>query len=137
MYTAINTAGTGLTAYRAWVDVIANNLANINTIKPMDEDAFQAQYALASEIPATFGGDGIGRGVRVVALPKGDPEGDIAYLPDNPLANEEGYVRRPEINLSQQMGDLILAQRAFQANATTVDRSKAIYEAAIAIGKGI
>lgn len=135
MYDAINTSGTGLTAYRAWIDVLANNIANVNTVRPTSENAFQASYVEAHEIGA--GTDGIGRGVRVVGLPKGDPAGDLAYSPDSPLADDEGMVRRPDINMSQQMGDLILAQRAFQANANAVERSKAMYEAAIQIGKGM
>jgi flagellar basal-body rod protein FlgC len=135
MYDAINTSGTGLTAYRAWIDVLANNIANVNTVRPTSENAFQASYVEASEIGA--GTDGIGRGVRVHDLRQGDPAGDLSYDPGNPLADAEGMVRRPDIDMSQQMGDLILAQRAFQANANAVDRSKAMYEAAIQIGKGM
>lgn len=135
MYDAINTSATGLTAYRAWIDVLSDNIANVNTVKPTSEDAFQATFAQASEIGA--GADGIGTGVRITTLAKGDPEGNLTYDPSNPIADAEGMVRRPDINMSQQMGDLILAQRAFQANANAVERSKAMYEAAIAIGKGM
>lgn len=135
MFDAIDTSGTGLTVSRIWIDVLANNIANVNTVRSMDEDAFQASYVQAREIAA--GRDGIGRGVQAVDLPKGSPEGDVTYDPDNPLANDEGLVRRPSINMSEQMGDLILAQRSFQANANTIERSKAMYEAAIAIGKGM
>src|SRR5690348_16919341 len=122
MYDAINTSATGLTAYRAWIDVLANNIANVNTVKPMSENAFQASYAQAREIGP--GADGIGQGVRITDLAKGDPTGQVTYDPSNPLANREGLVRRPDIDMSQQMGDLILAQRAFQANANAIDRSK-------------
>lgn len=135
MYDAINTSATGLTAHRAWIDMLADNIANVNTVKPMEEDAFQATFAQAREIGA--GPDGIGTGTRIVTKAYGDPEGIVTYDPDNPLANEEGYVRRPDINMSQQMGDLMLAQRAFQANANALERSKAMYEAAIQIGKGM
>lgn len=135
MFDAINTSATGLTAYRAWIDVLSDNIANVNTVKPMTENAFQASYAQAREIGA--GPDGIGTGVRITHLEKGSAEGLPTYDPDNPVADAEGYVRRPDINMSQQMGDLILAQRAFQANSNAVERSKAMYEAAIAIGKGI
>lgn len=135
MFDAINTSGTGLTAYRAWIDVIANNIANVNTVKPMSGNAFQAQFAQAQEIAA--GPDGIGRGIRITALPTSSREGIPTYEPDSPLADAEGYVRRPDIDMSQQMGDLILAQRAFQANANAVQRSTDMYESAIAIGKGI
>ncbi|MBN9610566.1 MAG: hypothetical protein BGO26_16190 [Actinobacteria bacterium 69-20] len=135
MFEAIDTSGTGLTAYRAWIDVLANNIANVNTVKPMSGNAFQAQFAQAQEIAA--GPDGIGRGVRVTALPLSSREGIPTYDPTNPVADAEGYVRRPDIDMNQQMGDLILAQRAFQANANAVERSTAMYESAIAIGKGI
>ena len=135
MFDAINTSGTGMTAYRTWIDVLANNIANVNTVKPMSGPAFQAQYAQAQEIAP--GPDGVGRGVEVVALPTSSAQGIPTYEPDNPIADAAGYVRRPDIDMSQQMGDLILAQRAFQANANAVERSASMYEAAIAIGKGI
>lgn len=135
LYGAIDTAATGVQLNRMWIDVLANNIANVNTVRPTSEDAFQATYLDAREIAA--GADGIGRGVQAAELPKGDPAGDMTYEPDNPLADAEGYVRRPAINMSEQMGDLILAQRAFQANTSVIERSKAMYEAAIAIGKGM
>ena len=99
--------------------------------RPDDEDA--------ASCGAWFreGPDGIGRGVRVTALPLSSREGIPTYDPTNPVADAEGYVRRPDIDMNQQMGDLILAQRAFQANANAVERSTAMYESAIAIGKGI
>lgn len=135
MYHSINTAATGLTVFRTWIDVIAHNVANVNTTKPMDEDAFRAQFLqVRANEP---GADGIGRGVSAVNVPEGDPNGRVSYDPDSPLADEEGYVRRPDMNLSGQMGNLIIAQRAFQANAQMVDRAKETYEAGIAIGKGI
>lgn len=135
MFDAINTSGTGLHVNRVWIDVLANNIANVNTIRATDDEAFRATYVDAQELAA--GADGIGRGTHVVDLPQGSPEGELFYDPDHPLADDEGMVRRPAINMSEQMGDLILAQRAFQANANTIDRSKAMYEAAINIGKGM
>jgi flagellar basal-body rod protein FlgC len=55
----------------------------------------------------------------------------------NPMADAQGYIRSTDVNLSEQMGDLIIAQRAYQANANVVDRAKATYEAALQIGKGV
>lgn len=135
MFDAINTSGTGMTTYRTWIDVLADNIANVNTVKPMSGPAFQAQFVQAQEIAA--GPDGVGRGVQVEALPTSSAQGIPTYDPGNPLADAQGYVRRPDIDLSQQMGDLILAQRAFQANANAVQRSTDVYDSAIAIGKGI
>ena len=59
----------------------------------------------------------------------------MVYEPDNPVADAEGYVRYPDIDLSEQMGALIMAQRGYQANAAVVDRAKETYQAALQIGK--
>lgn len=135
MFNAIGTAGTGLSTYRTWIDVIANNIANVNTVRPTSEKAFQAQYVRAQAIEG--GPDGVGQGVRVTELPLSSPEGQVSYQPDSPIADAQGLVRRPDIDMSEQMGNLIMAQRAFQANANVVDRAKEVYQAAINIGKGI
>jgi flagellar basal-body rod protein FlgC len=59
----------------------------------------------------------------------------MVYEPDNPVADEKGYVRYPDIDLSSQMGALIMAQRGYQANAAVVDRAKETYQAALEIGR--
>jgi flagellar basal-body rod protein FlgC len=74
-------------------------------------------------------------GVYVDGTALGDAEGRLVHDPANPLADAEGYVRMPDIDLGAQMGSLIMAQRGYQANAGVVDRAKTAYEAALQIGK--
>ncbi|KQO98230.1 flagellar basal body rod protein FlgC [Leifsonia sp. Leaf264] len=126
-FDSIGISGTGLTVNRKWLDAIADNIANINTAAPTDGNAFQARYI---EVQAGENGDG----VYVKATRFGDAEGRLAYEPDNPLADENGYVRYPDIDLSSQMSQLIMAQRAYQANAAAIDRSQSIAQAGIKIG---
>ena len=57
------------------------------------------------------------------------------YEPDNPIADADGYVRYPDVDLSEQMGSLIMAQRGYQANAQVVDRARTMYESALQIGR--
>lgn len=135
MFDAIDTSGTGMTAYRTWLDVIANNIANVNDVSPTSGPAFQAQYVQVQPIAA--GPDGVGHGVTETGLPASSAKGILEYDPNDPLADAKGYVRRPDIDMSQQMGNLIMAQRAFEANANVVERSTDIYKSAIDIGKGI
>lgn len=125
---AIAIAGTALTVHRKWLDAISDNIANVNTVKPTNEAAFQARYVLAKE------GEG-NTGVYVTGAAFGDAVGRMVYEPEHPLADAEGYVRYPEIDLASQMGQLIMAQRGYEANAAVVDRAKATYEAALQIGK--
>lgn len=135
MFDAIGTAGTGLSVYQTWLDAISNNIANVNDVSPTSGNAFQAQFVQAT--PISGGAQGLGQGVQVSGLPRSSAQGIMTYDPTNPVADANGYVRRPDIDMGEQMGNMIMAQRAFQANATTIDRAKDVYEAAIAIGKGI
>ena len=127
-FDAIGIAGTGLTLHRKWLDAVSDNLANINTVKPTDGEAFRARYVVAQEGEGTTG-------VYVAGAAFGSAEGRMVYEPAHPLADEEGYVRYPDIDLASQMGQLIMAQRGYQANAAVVDRAKETYQAALQIGR--
>lgn len=127
-FDAIGIAGSGLTVHRKWLDAVADNLANVNTITGTDGNAFQARYVIAQEGQGTTG-------AYVTGAALGDAEGRLVYEPDHPLADEAGYVRYPDIDMAEQMGQLIMAQRGYQANAAVVDRAKVAYEAALQIGR--
>ena len=132
LFSAIGIAGTGVTVYRKWIDAVSDNLANMNNVAPTSAKAFQARYVLAQAV-GYGSGDG---GVQVAGTALGSAEGNLVYEPDHPLADNNGYVRYPDIDLGSQMGQLIMAQRGYQANLTVVDRAKDAYEAALNIGKG-
>lgn len=127
-FDAIGIAGTGLTLHRKWLDAVSDNIANVNTVKPTDGEAFRARYVVAQE------GQG-NSGVYVRGAAYGSAEGRLVYAPDNPLADADGMVRMPDIDLASQMGQLIMAQRGYQANAAVVDRAKESYQAALQIGR--
>lgn len=127
-FDAIGIAATGLTTHRKWLDAVSDNLANANNVSSTDGAAFQARYVVAQE------GQGVS-GVYVSGVEYGDAEGRMVYQPDHALADADGYVRYPDIDMSEQMSNLILAQRGYEANAAVVDRAKATYEAALQIGR--
>lgn len=125
---AIGIASTGMTVYRKWLDALSDNIANASTATTTDGTAFQARYVIATANTE-------GQGVHVAGIALGDAEGRLVYEPDNPLADDDGYVRYPDIDMSSQMSQLIMAQRGYQANAAVVDRARATYEAALQIGR--
>ena len=128
-YDAIGIAGTALTVHRKWLDAVSDNIANVNTVRATSEEAFKAHYVIATAGEGTTG-------VYVEGGAYSNSEGRMVYEPEHPLADAEGYVRYPDIDLGQQMGQLIMAQRGYEANAAVVDRAKATYEAALQIGRG-
>ena len=131
VFGAIGIASTGVTVYRKWLDAVSDNLANVNDASPTSGPAFQARYIRAQAVSY---GSGEG-GAEVGGVELGSAEGRLVYEPDNPLADAKGYVRYPDIDMGAQMGQLIMAQRGYEANLTVVDRAKDAYESALQLGR--
>jgi flagellar basal-body rod protein FlgC len=130
IFSALGISGTGVTVHRKWLDAVSDNLANLNTVRPSDQEAFRARYVVAQAVDYGNGG-----GVQVGGVALGGAEGRMVYEPDHPLADAQGYVRYPEIDLGSQMTQLIMAQRGYQSNLAVVERAREAYQAAIQIGR--
>jgi flagellar basal-body rod protein FlgC len=137
MFDAISTAGTGLQTYHTWLDVIADNIANVNDTAGPNGNVFRTHYVDVQSNGSGLNSDGAGDGVHIASIVQQKENGILTQDPTNPRADSQGYVRRADVDLSEQMGEMIMAQRAFQANASVVDRAKQAYEAALNIGKGV
>ena len=134
MFPTFDIASSALTTHRIWMNAIADNIANINTVEPMSKAAYQEKFIVAQERPNLPGEPvGVGGGVAPVAVQYGDATGMVTYDPNNPLANAQGLVRRPDENLGDQMTNLIIAQRGYQLNLAVVTRAQQSYQQALEI----
>ena len=130
MFAAFDVAGSGLRATRKWLDAVSDNIANIDNVSPTSGRAFQARMVVAQA--EQYGAAG---GVRVAGAAFGDPQGRVVHQPDHPLADEGGYVRVPDIDLGDQMTQLMIAQRGYQANLSVVKHAQDAYTQALQLGK--
>jgi flagellar basal-body rod protein FlgC len=131
VFDTIGIAGSGLVTHRKWLDAVSDNIANINTATATDQDAFRERLVVAQAVDY---GSGEG-GVRASRTEFGDKTGRLVYEPDNALADAHGYVRYPDIDLGDQMGQMMMAQRGYQANLAVVDRATQAYQAALQLGR--
>nr|WP_041768142.1 flagellar basal body rod C-terminal domain-containing protein [Leifsonia xyli] len=125
---AIGIAGTGMNLNQKWLDAIGDNLANIDDTTNRANPAFQERFVLAQA-------DSDSGGVAVAGTPFGSAAGRLVYSLRDPNADAQGYVRGTGIDLSVQMTNLIMAQRAYQANANTVSSARYMYQSALQIGQ--
>lgn len=125
-FETLRIANTALGAHQVWLDALAGNIANANTVKRTSEDAFQATYVVFD--PRSDGG------VDVEGFAEGDPEGRMVHSPGHPLADEDGYVRLPDIDMAAQMSQLVMAQRGYQASVQVTKTAQDTYGAALQIG---
>jgi flagellar basal-body rod protein FlgC len=132
VFDTLSISGSGLLAHRKWMDAVSDNISNINTVNPTNQDAFRERFINAQAVDY---GSGTG-GVRVAGAEFGSGEGRMVYEPTHPLADADGYVKYPDIDLGEQMTQLLMAQRGYQANLAVVERATNAYQAALQLGKG-
>jgi flagellar basal-body rod protein FlgC len=130
MFNALHISGSGLTVMRQWMDAVSDNIANVNTARRSSEEAFRGRMILAEADEY-----GSNRGVKITGVEFGDPAGRLAYEPDHPLADAQGMVRYPDIDLAGEMVHLMIAQRGFQANIAVIERARDVYQAALQLGR--
>ena len=145
MFLGIDAAASGLTAERLRMDVISNNLANANTTRTQEGGAYHRRYVVFKPrddkgeksfekiLAHTAGNLRPGKGVRAVSIETDNTQGPLVYDPGHPDANADGYVERPNVNIVAEMVDMITAQRAYEANTTTIGAAKSMVSKALEI----
>jgi flagellar basal-body rod protein FlgC len=127
MFGALDAAASGVTLGRTWMEAVSDNVANVDTVRPAGEEPFRARLVVAQARTGTAGVD-----VTGVEVAGGAP--DVVFDPDNPLADAEGYVTRPKVDLSQEMTHLLMASRLYQANLSVMTQARDAYRTALRIG---
>ncbi len=146
MFDAFAISGSGLTAQRYRMDIIAENLANVDTTRTQDGTPYRRKVVTFEERGGSQGTsfghalsrasrNYVGLGVRVDGVYE-DTWSDMimAYDPSHPDADENGYVTYPNVKTVQEMTDLIDASRSYEANATAFQASKSMAMKALEIG---
>ena len=148
LFSSFEISGSGLTAQRLRMDVIANNIANVNTTRTAEGGPYrrqrvvfeprreEAQFLLPLSADTRKRAVGGGSGVRVVGVSSDPSAPKTVYDPGHPDADERGYVAMPNIQLVNEMVDMISATRAYEANVTAINNAKAMANKALEIGKG-
>lgn len=129
MFGALDAAASGVTLSRVWMDATSDNVANANTVRPAGEEPFRARLVVAQSR------EGLG-GVTAAGIRERAGEPDVLYDPDNPLADEQGYVTRPRVDLTDEMTNMMMASRLYQANLSVMQQARDTYSAALRIGTG-
>ena len=144
LFQSFDISSSGMTAERFRTDIIAQNIANVNTTRTEDGTPDRRKVVTVAEKRATPFQEMLeeqyrnfqGTGVKVTSV-KEDTTSDyiMEYDPSHPDADENGYVSYPNVNIVTEMTNLIDASRGYEANATAFEASKAIAQAGIQIGK--
>ncbi len=149
LFNGFNISASGLTANRLRMDVVSSNIANANTTRSQLVNGEWVPYRRKSVELTQNGvsgfeqklqtamnkGSGKVSGVTASKIKEDPTPFNLAYDPAHPDADENGYVRLPNVDPIKEMVDLISATRSYEANVTALNASKNMFMKALEIGK--
>ena len=132
-FTAIDTAHTGLAFNHRWTELVSHNVANSNTMTSPDGEPFR-QWQLIGRVNADPQ-VAEGAGVQVAAVVEDTGQPALYTSPGHPLADDDGRVQGPVVDLAEQLTNLMIAQRGYQAGSRVVNSAREAYASALRIGE--
>jgi len=137
-----NIAGSAMTAQTVRLNTTASNMANAESISSSEADTYRARkpvFAL-KEVEVEHLPDHLqtlvpGQGVDVKGIIESDKPLRMAYEPNHPMADENGYIWYPNVNVVEEMADMISASRSFQINADIMNTAKQMLQRTLTLGQ--
>ncbi|MEO5659802.1 MAG: flagellar basal body rod protein FlgC [Polaromonas sp.] len=127
-------AASAMTAQSQRMNTTASNLANADSVTGPDGQPYRARQVVFELAPANGQSNGIG-GVRVARVIEDPSPMRMMHDPKNPMANAEGYVSMPNVNVVEEMVNMISASRSYQANVEVLNTAKTLMLKTLTIGQ--
>jgi flagellar basal-body rod protein FlgC len=139
-------AGSGLSAQSVRLNTVASNLANADSVSGDPSTVYKARHPVFQAVRASLGAQaaaaaaggasqGSDAAVRVAGIVQNNAAPSSRYEPGNPLADSNGYVYAPNVNVVEEMVDMISASRAYQNNVEVLNTSKDLMLATLKLGQ--
>jgi flagellar basal-body rod protein FlgC len=133
-------AGSGLSAQSVRLNTVASNLANADSVSGDPATVYKARHPIFQAVQQQVQGassldNQSEAAVRVSGIMESQAAPQMRYDPGNPLANAEGNVYAPNVNVIEEMTDMISASRAYQDNVEVMNTSKDLMLATLKLGQ--
>ena len=134
LFNIFNVAGSAMSAQSVRLNVTASNLANAESVSGSPEGAYRARHPVFSAVMDEMSGGAVA-GVRVEGIVESQDPLRMRYEPQNPLADDKGYVYLPNVDAVEEMANMISASRSYQNNVEVINTSKRLLLRTLQIGE--
>ena len=132
VFNVFSIAGSAMTAQSARLNAVSSNLANADSVTSSDGQPYKAKQVVFSAVPV---GNDNATGVMVQKVVDDPGPPQMVYKPQHPLADANGYVAMPNVNVVDEMVNMISASRSYQTNVDTMNAAKTMMMKALTIGQ--
>ena len=126
-------AGSAMSAQSARLNTVASNLANADSVSGSADGAYKARMPVFKAM--TGPGESDTAGVQVLGIVESNAQAEKRYEPGHPLADAEGYVYAPNVNVVEEMVNMISASRSYQSSVDVMNTAKDLALRTLTLGK--
>lgn len=126
-------SASALAAQRQRMNVIASNMANAHSTSSAEGGPYRRQDVVFTTDPLASGQDDL-TGVKVSSIVKDDSPFKMQYDPSHPDADKDGFVAMPNVNIIEEMVNMMMASRAYEASVSAFNMSKAMFSKTLELG---
>lgn len=134
LFKIFDVAGSAMSAQSVRLNTVASNLANAEVASSTPEGVYRARHPVFAAVLREVHGNQ-GGGIRVAGVVESDRPARMQHMPGHPLANEEGYVYLPDINVVEEMADMMSASRSYQNNVEVASTVKQLMLRTLQLGQ--
>jgi len=138
LYNIFDVSGSAMSAQTVRLNTIASNIANADSIASSTGEVYKARHPVFSTIMNNSLSEqrsGMSGGVRVSGIIESQADAVARYQPENPMADEKGYVYSPNISLVEEMANMISASRSYQSNVQVANMTKNLLSRTLSLGQ--
>ncbi|MCG5499836.1 flagellar basal body rod protein FlgC [Ectothiorhodospira lacustris] len=135
MFKIFDVSGSALSAQSVRLNTIASNMANAQVASTTPEQAYRSKQPVFQTVMDQFGRSASTTPVRVAGIVESQAEPFVKYEPHHPLANEQGYVYMPNVNLVDEMANMISASRSYENNVEVMNTTKQLLLRTLQLGQ--
>jgi flagellar basal-body rod protein FlgC len=135
LFHIFNIAGSGMSAQTTRLNTVSSNMANANNVSGNKDDIYRAKNPVFASVMQEARGESALSSVRVVNIQESMQEATRRYEPNNPMANEQGYIYQSNVNTMEEMANMISASRSYQNNVEIMNTAKQLMLATLKLGQ--
>lgn len=137
LFNVMAISSTGMEAESVRLNTTASNIANANSVSSSYGETYRARHAVFSTALQDAASQQSGAvGVQVKGIVESQAPLQIEYAPNNPMADENGYIYKPNVNIVEEMADMMSASKAYETNVQVADTTKRIFRRVLTLGQG-
>jgi len=139
LFNIFDITASGMSAQSMRLNTTASNIANADSVSSSIDETYRARhpvFAAAMQNAAIGQSDsGASVGVEVLGIVESDKPLNVEYMPEHPMADDEGYIYKPNVNVIEEMTNMISASRSYQTNVQLAESAKNMVNKTLLLGK--